>query len=100
MTVTAPAGVSDPGPGVVSGTTAQATTGGPTPVIDVKLGRATALERIELSGAAAGGRFLASVREPMIAARSLGVALRRLAWLSRPVAVTSTPPGVDVRATW
>jgi acyl-CoA synthetase (NDP forming)/GNAT superfamily N-acetyltransferase len=94
VTVTAPTGVSDPAPAVAA---AVAGAPGGTPVIDVRLGRATSLERIGLPGAPAG-RFLVSVAEPAVAARALGAAARRRDWLSRPPGGGPAPAGVDVRA--
>ncbi|MGY1704805.1 GNAT family N-acetyltransferase [Geodermatophilus sp. SYSU D00697] len=94
VTVTAPTGVSDPAPAVAAAVQQHS---GDTPVVDVRLGRATSVERIELPGDPAG-RFLVSVAEPVVAARALGAAARRRAWLSRPAGVVSAPAGVDVRA--
>jgi hypothetical protein len=70
---------------------------GRTPVVDVRLGRPTSVERVGLPGDPAG-RFLVSVAEPTVAAGALAAAARRRAWLSRPPGVGSAPPGVDVRA--
>ncbi|SHN88371.1 Acyl-CoA synthetase (NDP forming) [Geodermatophilus obscurus] len=92
VTVTAPTAVSDPAPGVAD---AAATHGESTPVVDVRLGRATAVERVELPDP---GRFLVSVADPATAAHALAVVARRAAWLARPAAVAAAPPGVDVRA--
>lgn len=96
LTVTAPTAVSDPGPGVPRGVEA-AVPGRPTPVVDVRLAGATTLERVELPGAPDGG-FLLSVDDPGTAARALGVARRRAAWLSRGPSLPMVPAGVDVRA--
>ncbi|SFK77652.1 GNAT family N-acetyltransferase [Geodermatophilus ruber] len=97
MTVTAPTGVSDPGPGVAAAAAAHAARGGATPVIDVRLTQAPAVERRELPGAPEG-RFLTAVSEPVPAARALAAATRRTAWLNRPTTATTPPPGVDVLA--
>jgi acyl-CoA synthetase (NDP forming)/ribosomal protein S18 acetylase RimI-like enzyme len=96
LTVTTPTAVSDPAPGVVPGVMA-ATGGGGTPVIDVQLTRPTTFERLELPGAPAGA-FLVSVDDPGTAARALGVAVRRAAWLARGSSAPIIPAGVDVRA--
>ena len=97
ITVTAPTGVSDPGPGVLSAATGAAIAGRPTPVIDVRLTRATTVERLDLPGGPPG-RFLVSVADPAAAARALAVAARRRAWLDRPPGSSVPPPGVDVHA--
>ena len=97
VTVTTPTGVSDPAPGVLSAATDAATRGLLTPVIDVQLTRATTVERLRLPGAPAD-RFLLSVNDPATAARGLGVAVRRRAWLCRPASSAVPPLGVDVRA--
>ncbi|MGY1633478.1 GNAT family N-acetyltransferase [Geodermatophilus sp. SYSU D01186] len=94
VTVTAPTGVSDPAPAVAAAV--QRHPEG-TPVVDVRLSRPTSVERIDLPGDPAG-RFLVSVAEPATAARALGAAARRRAWLSRLPGPVSPPPGVDVRA--
>jgi hypothetical protein len=82
VTVTAATGVSDPAPGVVEAVAAHGAEQGGTPVVDVRLGRATAVERLGLPDP---GRFLVSVAEPTTAARALGVAAGRSAWLARPL---------------
>src|SRR5690606_22551403 len=46
VTATLPTGVADPGPGVLIG----ARSAGGAPVVDVRLGRSTVLERLELPG--------------------------------------------------
>jgi acyl-CoA synthetase (NDP forming)/GNAT superfamily N-acetyltransferase len=97
ITVTTPTGVGDPAPGVVAAATDAAVQGLVTPVVDVQLTRATTVERLRLPGAPAD-RFLLSVSDPATAARALGVAARRRAWLSRPPASPEPPPGVDVHA--
>ncbi|WP_158580004.1 bifunctional acetate--CoA ligase family protein/GNAT family N-acetyltransferase [Geodermatophilus marinus] len=97
VTVTAPTAVSDPAPGVVAGAAAAAAAGRATPVVDVRLTRATTVERLELPGAPEG-RFLVSVTSPAAAARALAVAARRREWLTRPAAPAHAPASVDVRA--
>jgi acyl-CoA synthetase (NDP forming)/RimJ/RimL family protein N-acetyltransferase len=96
LTVTAPTAVSDPAPGVVRGVAAAAAAR-PTPVVDVQLTRPTTLERLELPGAPPGN-FLVSVDDPGTAARALGAAVRRAAWLSRGPSAPVLPAGVDIRA--
>lgn len=96
MTVTAPTGVNDPAPGVAAGAAAHAATGGTTPVIDVRLGRTTGVERVPL--AATSDRFVTSVAEPVTAARAMGAAMRRAAWLALPREIPEAPAGVDVLA--
>jgi acyl-CoA synthetase (NDP forming) len=96
ITVTAPTGVSDPAPGVAAGAGAHAAAGGRTPVIDVRLGRTTGVERIPLDGATP--RFVPSVAEPVTAARAMGAAMRRAAWLALPREIPEPPSGVDVLA--
>jgi acyl-CoA synthetase (NDP forming)/RimJ/RimL family protein N-acetyltransferase len=97
VTVTAPTGVSDPGPAVAETVGAEAMAGGTTPVIDVRLTGATSVRRVDLPAGTAG-RFLVSVDDPAVAAGALGVAARRARWLSRPRALATAPDGVDVRA--
>ena len=97
ITVTAPTGVSDPAPGVVSAATQAAIDDVPRPVIDVRLTRPTTVERLSLPGGPPG-RFLVSVDDPAAAARALAVAARRRAWLSRPPEHAVPPLGVDVHA--
>ena len=97
ITVTAPTAVSNPAPGVLAAAAEAASRGLPTVVVDVQLTRATTAERLRLRGAPPE-RFLLSVNDPGTAARALGVAVRRRAWLSRPPASRVVPPGVDVRA--
>ena len=95
ITVTAPTAVSDPAPAVPLAAGAHAAGGGGTPVIDVRLTRPTAVERLELTGGPAD-RFLVSVDDPARAAAALGAAMRRMRWLSRPPEVPTAPDGVDV----
>jgi acyl-CoA synthetase (NDP forming) len=97
ITVTAPTAVSDPAPGVLSAAAGAAARGLQTAVVDVQLTRATTAERLQLRGAPPE-RFLLSVNDPGTAARALGVAVRRRAWLSRSPTTRVVPPGVDVRA--
>ncbi len=91
VTATLPTGVGDPGPGVVAGAAAA---GEGAPVLDVRLGRATVLERLVLPG----NRFLVSVADPMTAARALAAAVARRDYLGRPAEEPAAPDGVDVRA--
>jgi hypothetical protein len=67
------------------------------PIVDVQLLRPTTVERLDLPGAPPG-RFVVSVNEPGIAARALGVAARRQAWLSRRPGPPVVPEGIDVHA--
>jgi acyl-CoA synthetase (NDP forming)/GNAT superfamily N-acetyltransferase len=97
LTVTAPTAVSDPAPGVLSAVAEAAARGLQTAVVDVQLTRATTAERLHLPGAPPE-RFLLSVNDPGTAARALGVAVRRRAWLSRPPSSRVVPSGVDIRA--
>lgn len=97
LTVTAPTAVSDPGAGVVGAAAAAAVRGAPTPVLDVQLVRATTVERLALPGAPED-RFLMSVDDPGIAARAMGVAARRRAWLDRRPRPLTVPSGIDVHA--
>jgi acyl-CoA synthetase (NDP forming)/RimJ/RimL family protein N-acetyltransferase len=94
VTVTAPTAVSDPAPGVLSAAADAASRALPTPLVDVRLTRATTVERLVLPGTP-GDRFVVSANDPGVAARALGVAVRRSAWLSRPVAGRTVPDGVD-----
>ncbi|MGY1753392.1 bifunctional acetate--CoA ligase family protein/GNAT family N-acetyltransferase [Blastococcus sp. SYSU D01042] len=91
VTATLPTGVGDPGPGVVAGA---ATADAGAPVLDLRLGRSTVLERLELPD----GRFLVSVADPTTAARALAAAVARRCRLDRQAAVPAAPGGVDVRA--
>ncbi|HEY7815729.1 MAG TPA: acetate--CoA ligase family protein, partial [Nakamurella sp.] len=97
LTVTAPTAVSDPGAGVVGAVAAATLRGTETPLIDVQLVRSTTVERQPLPGAPAD-RFLMSVDDPGTAARALGVAARRRAWLDRRPAPLTVPAGIDVHA--
>ncbi|WP_409329607.1 GNAT family N-acetyltransferase [Trujillonella humicola] len=85
-------GVGDPSPGVVGGASAAVEDGAP--VVDVRFGRATLLERLHLPG----GRYLVSVAEPATAARALAAAVARRDWLARPAGAVEVPDAVDVRA--
>ncbi|SFE86790.1 GNAT family N-acetyltransferase [Blastococcus tunisiensis] len=95
LTVTAPTAVSDPAVGVPAAAAAAAVRGTATALIDVQLVRPTTVERIELAGAPPG-RFLVSVNEPGLAARALGVAVRRRAWLSRRPGPPTVPEDIDI----
>jgi acyl-CoA synthetase (NDP forming)/GNAT superfamily N-acetyltransferase len=97
VTVTAPTAVNDPAPGVIAGAAAAAAAGRTTPVVDVRLTRATTLERLALPGAPES-RYLVSVNEPTAAARALAVAMRRREWLARPRSEAHAPARVDIRA--
>jgi acyl-CoA synthetase (NDP forming)/RimJ/RimL family protein N-acetyltransferase len=97
VTVTAPTAVGDPGPGVVSAAAEAAQRALPTPLVDVRLTRGTTVERLTLPGVPPD-RFVVSVNDPGVAARALGVAVRRRAWSSRPVAGRTVPGGVDAGA--
>ncbi|SEO84120.1 GNAT family N-acetyltransferase [Trujillonella endophytica] len=90
ITATLPTGVGDPGPGVLAGAAAA----GGAPVVDVRVGRATALERLDLPG----GGFVISVADAPVAAHALAAAVARRDWLARPTGVPEAPGGVDVRA--
>ncbi|MCF6734354.1 GNAT family N-acetyltransferase [Blastococcus sp. KM273129] len=78
VTVTVPTAVSDPGPAVPAVLAAAVD---PAPVVDVRLAGDGVACALPLPG---GSRFLTSVTEPAVAARALGVAWRRAAWLGRP----------------
>jgi acyl-CoA synthetase (NDP forming) len=94
ITVTAPTAVSDPAAGIPEAAAAAALRGTETALIDVQLVRPTTVERIELPGAPPD-RFLVSVNEPGLAARALGVAMQRRAWLSRRPGPPAVPSGID-----
>ncbi|WP_158545914.1 GNAT family N-acetyltransferase [Blastococcus sp. TF02A-30] len=93
LTVTAPTGVSDPGPAVAG---AVAAARDPAPVVDVRFAGADPLCRLPLEPGS--DRFVPSVTEPALAARALAVAWRRAAWLRRPGCGAVPPEGVDVVA--
>ncbi|SOC49603.1 Acyl-CoA synthetase (NDP forming) [Blastococcus aggregatus] len=95
LTVTAPTAVSDPALAIPGAAAAAAARGTGTALIDVQLVRPTTVERIELPGAPPG-RFLVSVNEPGLAARALGVAVQRRAWLSRDPGPPTVPDGIDI----
>jgi acyl-CoA synthetase (NDP forming)/GNAT superfamily N-acetyltransferase len=95
VTVTAPTAVSDPAAGIPEAAAAAALRGTETALIDVQLVRPTTVERIELPGAPPD-RFLVSVNEPGLAARALGVAMQRRAWLSRRPGPPTVPDGIDI----
>ncbi|WP_029432335.1 GNAT family N-acetyltransferase [Blastococcus sp. URHD0036] len=88
VTATLLSGVSDPAPGVVAGAV-----GDGAPVVDVRLGRSTSVERLDLPG----GRFLVSLADPTTAARALSAAVARRDWLGRVRDEPAAPGGVDVR---
>ncbi|MGY1734977.1 GNAT family N-acetyltransferase [Geodermatophilus sp. SYSU D00684] len=92
VTVTAPTGVGDPGPGVTAAVAAARDDA--VPVVDVRPGRSTSLERLDPPGT--GRPALLSVTEPAVAAAALAAAAGRAAWLAAPPG-GSVPGGVDVR---
>ncbi|MGY1669817.1 GNAT family N-acetyltransferase [Geodermatophilus sp. SYSU D00710] len=94
VTVTAPTGVGDPGPGVAAAVAAAGDDA--VAVVDVRPGRPTSLERLDPAGTG-GGPALVSVNEPAVAAAVLAAAAGRAAWLAAPP-VGSVPEGADVRA--
>jgi len=91
ITATLPTGVGDPGPGVVTGAAAGDRGA---PVLDVRLGRSTVLERLDLPG----DRFLVSLADPTTAARALAAAAGRRDLPDRRPEEPTAPDGVDVRA--
>lgn len=95
LTVTAPTAVSDPAELIPQAAAAAARREATVALVDVQLVRPTTVERIELPGAPAG-RFLVSVNEPGLAARALGAAVRRRAWLSRRTGPPRVPDGIDL----
>jgi acyl-CoA synthetase (NDP forming)/RimJ/RimL family protein N-acetyltransferase len=97
LTVTAPTAVSDPGAGIPGAAAAAAVRGTATALVDVQLVRPTTIERIALPSAPRD-RFLVSVNEPGLAARALGVAMRRRDWLARGTGPPTVPDGIDIHA--
>lgn len=94
ITVSTPTGVSDPAPGIARAVVAA---GARIPVIDVRFAGDGTLLRIPLPDEPED-RYVPSVTEPAVAARALGVAWRRKAWLARPVGEIMPPAGVDAIA--
>jgi acyl-CoA synthetase (NDP forming)/GNAT superfamily N-acetyltransferase len=96
VTVTVRTAVSDPAAGVASAVAADAAADGGVPVIDVRIGAADAVRRIDLPGEP-GQRFLVSAGDPQTAARALRVAVSRREGATRRRAQLAAPADVDVR---
>ena len=95
VTVTAQTAVSDPAAGVPVAVAADLGQGN-VPVIDVQIGAAEAVRRIDLPGEPQG-RFLVSVGDPATAARALRIAVSRSERSTRLRTQLPALAGVDAR---